>query len=185
MLSAGTCSHGRLTTKERLERKEPAYNISHHFLPVHIRIGEEQKAKGYLNALHCPALSYHSYKDVYTSSFLFLACGPPVFFRRPPSSPMLMSFPKIETSPNVHSYIFFLPQADTFEPPGQEREQDSVRPNYTPVYLCSQSKTSSVSGPPVVAEDFSATHLAFAKVLGDAAAHLGEGGAHDFAEVSL
>ena len=83
------------------------------------------------------------------------------------------------------SRTFFLPQARTFEPPGQEREQDSVHPNYTPVYLYSQSETSPVSGPPVVAEDFSATHLAFAKVLGDAAAHLGESGAHDFAKVSL
>jgi hypothetical protein len=135
MLSAGTCSHGRLTTKERLERKEPAYNISHHFLPVHIRIGEEQKAKGYLNALHCPALSYHSYKDVYTSSFLFLACGPPVFFRRPPSSPMLMSFRKLKPVQTFTRTIFFYPKLIPSSHQGK-KESKTRFVQIIPLYIC-------------------------------------------------
>jgi hypothetical protein len=49
----------------------------------------------------------------------------------------------------------------------------------------SKSQSCTVSRPSVVAQHLSAAHLAFAKVLGNSAADLREGGSHDFSEVSL
>jgi hypothetical protein len=134
----------------------------------------------------CTALPYHTIrtKTCVHPRFFFLACGPPVFFRRPPSSPMLMSFRKLKPVQTFTRTFFFTPSQNLRATRARKRAGPGSSKLY-PVYLYSQSKTSSVSRPPVVAEDFSATHLAFAKVLGDAAAYLRKGGAHDFAEVSL
>jgi hypothetical protein len=48
-----------------------------------------------------------------------------------------------------------------------------------------KSQSCTVSRPSVVTQHLSAAHLAFAEVLGHSAADLGEGGSHDFSEVSL
>lgn len=55
--------------------------------------------------------------------------------------------------------------------------------SYSQVILQSQTRT--ITGPAIQSEHFAPAQLLLTEVFDHAAAHLGEGGAHDFSEISL
>jgi hypothetical protein len=115
--------------KERLEREEPAYNMI--VIPrLYISHRRSKKPKGI--STPCPALSYQSYKGTrILVSFVFFVWSAISLALQCPC-PMLNDIRK--RKPVQTLTRTFSPQAETFEPPGQQREQDSVHPNYTTVF---------------------------------------------------